>query len=90
MIALLVAFLPLAISIWLTNRLSRRSWTDSARAQAPIDEPEPWITRRTLAPTDEPIVEVTAPPDWTALDDIQLDRLLKDSSANDTSPDSKD
>ena len=79
MIAALVAMLPLVTCLWLSHMMTR-----SRKVAAPElteQEPRPVPVRPAVtAPVrmdDAPALEVPA---WTALDEMQLNRLLDDNS----------
>jgi len=74
MIAVLVAMLPLVTCIWLSHMMTRRR-------SAPVQEltaAEPSaVAPAPMRMDDAPAVEAPA---WTALDEMQLNRLLAEAS----------
>lgn len=79
MIVGFIVMLPLVASIWLTVLISRsaarrRPHQDSMRVPLAAADGG----RASARPDDVGPVDL---PSWTPLDDIQLDRLLKDASA---------
>jgi hypothetical protein len=75
MIQLIVAFLPLIVMVLCLRAMARQRLADA-----------PHATPRRKTAADPPFPESTLPdadaeiPGWTALDDLQLERLLNDSS----------
>ena len=91
MIAFVVAFLPFIVCMLTASVLARRGFTGFVGP--PVVQQSPEVQRptavRTIPPaatssppaTDHSAVPDTTPSAWTALDDLQLERLLKESSS---------
>jgi hypothetical protein len=91
MIVFAVAFLPFVVCMLAARVLARRGLTGFARPPVVQQPPEvqqptgarpgPPAATLSLPATDHAAVPDTMPSAWTALDDLQLDRLLKESSS---------
>jgi hypothetical protein len=83
MIAVLVAMLPLVACLWLSHMMTR---SRPLAAPEPTEHEAPPVADRFAAqpPVRAPLRMDDAPaldvPAWTALDDVQLNRLLDDNS----------
>ena len=85
MIALVVLLVPLLVSIVICCLIFR---TDNPRSHAGwAEHPHPVAAHVRTLPDARLDADSDALPDWTQLDDIQLDRLLNDASSGGSSGD---
>jgi hypothetical protein len=76
-IDIIVAILPIVVGAGLARWIVVRA---RAQPDATVAPPKPHAGTSGAAAELSSEVGDAAPPEWTALDDIQLERLLKDSS----------
>ena len=85
MISFLLAFLPFAVCMLLARFVSggrRPKRAPMAAAEpGPSNHVRPTVAPAAVGPDDEAAADETTPSAWTALDDVQLDRLLKEASS---------
>ena len=77
MIDIIVAILPIIVGAGLARWIVVRARAQSDDTASP---PNPQSAAHTDLADLSSAIESVPPPEWTALDDIQLERLLKDAS----------
>lgn len=90
MIGFLVGFLPFVVCMLVARRIAHRGAARHAQSRAmrqpdavtpPTIPSVPSVVLMPIAATGDTAVRDITPSAWTALDDLQLDRLLREASS---------